>query len=199
MRFLYLLLTLLTINSCSKNTEQRVPEPDTLLIYQELYNQEVGLNDPPLIIDTDQNGKSDLIFSVAITYNPTTGITEKSATVINLAGTYLPIQTGDPTPLLSYGDKIHQQYFTPPQYHWNNAWRTFMASKQLSPITSNDWKGLWVGASHKYIPFLIEWVLGAPNYGWIEISFDTTQEKIILHKCAVSHTNEYNKVVKAGH
>jgi hypothetical protein len=46
------------------------------------------------------------------------------------------------------------------------------------------WEGIIKNVSHKYIPLQLTWK-GEQHVGWIEVSFDSTREKLILHKVAV--------------
>jgi len=197
MKTICYLLTTVILYSCKKDQALPETEPNTLMMYQELGNQEIGVGTSQSI-DIDQNGTNDLFFSITERTNPITGINEYCAIVFNLTGTYFPVKNEDQVPILSLGDKIHKDFFKTPTYKWSPWNTTYLAKKQINLSSTHNWEGPWVGGSHKYIPFFIEWILGSLTYGWIEISFDANRDKIILHRSAVAHINEFNKVVRAG-
>jgi hypothetical protein len=195
---LILLISIGVIISCQKkNTVEEPPHP--VMRYQDFQDQTISLSDPPLFIDIDNNGADNLILSVNVSFNPSTGVTEKRADIICIAGTYIPIMSGTQAPILNYGDKISINEFA--GYSWYNAWRAILASKQLSP-QPGDWIGNWNNKTHKYIPFLLD-PSGIVRYGWIELSFDSATEKITVHKTGIVFPSgivtEYKKPIKAGY
>jgi len=72
-----------------------------------------------------------------------------------------------------------------PQYNWYNASSLMIAEKIVSMNTPPYWNGQWKNADHQYLPFFLE-LSGGNYFGWVEFSFDTNSEKIILHKAAIA-------------
>ncbi|MBO9564747.1 MAG: hypothetical protein J7621_18355, partial [Niastella sp.] len=57
------------------------------------------------------------------------------------------------------------------------------------------WEGAWKQVHHQYLAIQI--VKDNKRYnGWVEVSFDTAGEKLVLHKAAIS--KEAEKAVIAG-
>lgn len=57
------------------------------------------------------------------------------------------------------------------------------------------WAGLWKNATHRFLPVQIK-RNGQFYNGWIEISFDILNEKLVLHRTAIS--TEPGREVRAG-
>lgn len=176
--------------SCKKET---VTTTYPVMKYQDLQNIKVSLNQSSVSIDVDNNGTTDLLFAVGVTFDPITQVTEKQAQLICVVGTFIPIKSNTQSPILNFGDRISTDAF--PGYQWNNAWLSVLARKNLT-LNNSSWTGDWKDASHKYIPFTVEKGASIVYFGWLELSFDATTETITLHKCAISTEN--NKAVKAG-
>jgi hypothetical protein len=76
-------------------------------------------------------------------------------------------------------------------YSWYNASGVVLVQKTIT-MESSFWEGDWKDAFNRFIPIQIN-KRGAKYNGWIEVSFAKSEEKIILHKAAIS--NEANKEV----
>ena len=64
-------------------------------------------------------------------------------------------------------------------------------SLTLPPV----WDGHWKNAAHKFLPYQVV-VNGKRQNGWVELTADIANEKIILHNAAI--TKEPEKIIKAG-
>src|SRR5439155_20250618 len=97
----------------------------------------------------------------------------------------------DESPMLQKGDSIALSH---PGY---NLWEisSIVLAEKIIDNNGNHWEGLWKNADHQYLPVQVE-KNNKLYHGWIELSFDTTREVMILHKSAIS--TEENKTVKAG-
>jgi hypothetical protein len=98
----------------------------------------------------------------------------------------------DQSPVLNRYDLISE---THQGYQWYEISAIVLAEK-ITTMTSVFWEGLWKNASHKYLPVQIK-RNNKLYHGWIELSFDTAAEKLILHRSAIS--TEAGKDVKAGY
>jgi hypothetical protein len=79
-------------------------------------------------------------------------------------------------------------------YTWWEISAIVLAEKIIT-YTESHWEGAWKNADHKYLPVQMK-KQGKLYHGWIELSFNTTEEKLILHRSAIS--KEEDKDVKAG-
>ena len=58
------------------------------------------------------------------------------------------------------------------------------------------WDGIWKRASHHFLPVQVT-RNGKTYNGWMEISFDMSGDKLVLHKAGISTEND--KEIKAGY
>ncbi|HEX7844899.1 MAG TPA: hypothetical protein VF476_03800, partial [Chitinophagaceae bacterium] len=71
----------------------------------------------------------------------------------------------------------------------------FLGEKIIGVNQPVYWQGPWKDVSHKFLAVQI--VKNDLKYnGWIELTFDTANERLILHRAAIS--TEAGKEVKAG-
>jgi hypothetical protein len=105
----------------------------------------------------------------------------------------LPVNSTEQIPVLRHLDSIPLNNFS--GYAWYNA-SSIVLSQKTVPVTSPPyWEGDWKDASHRYVPIQVEKQNGLYN-GWIEVSFSIDNEKLILHKTAIS--KEPNKGIMVG-
>jgi hypothetical protein len=97
----------------------------------------------------------------------------------------------DESPMLNKGDSISKIYNG---YDWWEVSFIVLAEKIIDNNGSR-WDGLWKNADHKYLPIQVE-KNQKLYHGWVELSFNTAEEKLILHKSAIS--TEADRTVKAG-
>jgi hypothetical protein len=98
----------------------------------------------------------------------------------------------DQSPVLNKMDTISKKQ---QGYLW---WQisSIVLAEKISTDSGSSWEGLWKNASHNYLPIQVE-KNGRLYHGWIELSFSTTGEKLVLHRAAIS--SEEEKTVKAGY
>ena len=94
--------------------------------------------------------------------------------------------------MLSRGEEVRAQY---PSYDWYEVSAIVLAEK-ITPVNGEPyWQGPWKNVAHKFLPVMIR-KEDKSYYGWIELSFDTAAEKMILHRVAIC--TEANREVKTG-
>jgi hypothetical protein len=82
-----------------------------------------------------------------------------------------------------------------PAYNWYNAPAILLAQRIELLRGTIYWEGRWKNTKHRFLPFYI--LRNNKRYfGWIELSFNMSAQKVILHQAAVS--TEPDKSVKAG-
>jgi hypothetical protein len=186
-------LLMLLIAACRKpQTENPPAEPKPVMEYRELNNTAVRRNQP-LKIDLNGDGAKDIWFyteDVADTYLEKTYL---KFYALSLTSTSLPMTAADKAPVAEKGRKISDTSF--PGYEWWPISEVTLAQKVTENSGPVYWQGLWKGAIHQFLPFAVT-KSGSLYYGWLELSFDTTAENIILHRFGIS--KEAGKEVLAG-
>lgn len=179
----------LFFSSCQK--ERSVPPaPHPVMHYKDLQNKAVGYSQPASI-DVDDNGVNDFSFGVILVGDPILQRDRLQFLAHSKVNTLLLNNEQDQSPVLQKNDSVSVLY---PGYQWFEISSIVLAEK-ITTMTAVSWDGLWVTASHKYLPLQLK--KGDQFFnGWIELSFDAATEKLILHKAAIS--TEGAKTIKAG-
>lgn len=174
---LILLLGLILI-SCKKDDSADVIQP--AMIYKDM-------NDTAIVFgryasfDIDGDNYKDFGFFTELVGYPGEQVDRKRWLVNAAFTTNLPTSQDEHLPVLNYGDRISDF----PGYNWYNASSVVLAQLKFSNNPPPVWEGPWKNASHRFIPFQLVKPGGLYN-GWIEISFSTDEEKLIIHAAAVS-------------
>lgn len=176
-----------------KKEKLPVPPPaptHPVMTYKDLAGQEVKYLQSQYV-DVDNDGSIDFKFGVLLVGDPVlqrdrVQFYANSGIKRNLLNNQV-----DESPMLNKGDsigKVHNGYI------WWEISSIVLAEKIIDNAGSH-WEGLWKNADHKYLPIQIE-RNNKLYHGWIELSFNTVEEKMILHKAAIS--SEEDKTVAAG-
>jgi hypothetical protein len=185
------------VTSCSKDEipgpSKRPPvgsQPE--MLYTDLNNRELKFQQAQLI-DLNNDGSADIGFSTWYIGDPL----EKEDEVLFFAGSYvhsnLLVDDANGSPAFNLGDAIPVNDY--PGHNWYQVAQVEMALKNTPESGQSYWEGPWKQVSHKYLA--IQVVKDNKRYnGWIEVSFDTAGEKLVLHKAAISKVAE--KAVIAG-
>ena len=97
-------------------------------------------------------------------------------------GTDFPINQNEEIPILPKGHVIaHNSFYN---YNWYEVASIVVAQKVITSDRS-WWEGIWKDQFQQYVPLRIH-KNGKIYYGWVELSFDSLNEKLILHRAAVS-------------
>lgn len=187
---LFLISALMLLAGCKKtasNPITSIPEME----YIHFNNQEVHFNQR-FTVDMNHDGIIDFSAYTLFDGDPVMKADYHQYYFGSAYYTDFPINNKEEVPMLNKGDRIDGKVFT--SYNWYNASDIVMAQKVVTK-TQSRWEGMWKNASHQYLPLRIN-VDEETYYGWIEVSFDSTSEKIILHKAAMCE--EAGKAVKAG-
>lgn len=178
--------------ACDKRPEQPNPgEPHPQMYYKDLKNTEVGYQKGKPI-DLDDDGSTDFLFHVLLLGDPILQRDRMQFYAGSGIGRNLLNDAQDQSPMLSHSDLISS---TMPGYNWWEISAVVMAEKVITN-SGSYWDGIWKNAFHKYLPIQMK-KQGKLYHGWIELSFDTIREKLILHRSAISREEE--KPVKAGY
>ena len=181
--------------ACTKNKPEPTQPPATThpaMTYLNLHDTAVAFN-RAASFDLDGNGEKDVYFSTLLVGDPVYQVDKRQWLVSSSFNANLPVNANEQIPVLRSQDSIPVVNFS--GYSWYNASSILLAQKILSDNQPPYWEGAWKEAFHRFIPIQIIKQDGLYN-GWVEVSFSTAEEKVILHKAAVS--TEANKTIKAG-
>ena len=190
-KFFLFAIPVLFFYSCKKDAI--VPKPSThpVMRYKDLQNAEVAVSYSQSV-DIDNDGTKDFAFSVLLVGDPILQRDRLQFIAHSKIDDNLLNNDEDQSPVLNRYDLISE---THQGYQWYEISAIVLAEK-ITTMTNVFWEGLWKNASHKYLPVQIK-RNNKLYHGWIELSFDTASEKLILHKSAIS--TEAGKDVKAGY
>lgn len=190
------LCCLIILYSCRKNREsqpiQTPPQVFPEMTYINLKDTAVRFNHA-VILDIDNDGTKDIYFTTLLVGDPVLQQDKMQWLVTGAFDTNFPVAANESMPVLRLNDAITVNNM--PGYTWYNASSILLVQKILRIALPPFWEGDWKNVSHRYVPFQLVKPTGIFN-GWVEISFSTDNEKLVLHKAAVC--KELNKDIRAG-
>lgn len=168
-----------------------VPQP--AMDYINLHDSAIEYAKPVTVIDLDGDGFSDLKFGVVLVGDPINQQDKRQFTVSSGIHSMLPVNAIGQVPVMSKDDLIPLDNFD--GYSWWLVSSVLMVQRIENINGDISWVGPWKGAIKKYLPFQMLKNNQRHN-GWIELSVDVAQQKIVLHRLALSKEGE--KQIKAG-
>jgi len=191
-----LLVVAVSLNSCKKDRVIQVPiptDPPVEMIYRDLHEKEIKYAQPATIIDLDEDNTSDIIFFVWLVGDPVMQQDKRQFRVSSGINTNLAVNTAEQVPALLKDDNIPLSNFN--GYSWYKVSSVILVQR-IEDVNGNiSWDGTWQGVTKKYLPFQLLKNNQRFN-GWLELSVDIANEKLVLHRLAISRHAE--KVIKAG-
>lgn len=179
-----------TFISCSKD---ETSAPAAEMTYINLQDKAVKHFEPATLIDLNQDGNTDIIFGTMAVGDPVNQLDKWQYRIGSGIDTRLAVNTQEQVPMMNKGQRIPVQGID--GYTWYEASSIVLMQKNISDKLPVFWSGIWVNANRRFIPVQVK-KAGKKYNGWIELSTDITQEKIILHKAAI--TKEPEKDALAG-
>jgi hypothetical protein len=191
-KYLFIAVVAVSLIACGKEKPLTPPavSPQPVMAYKDLENQEVKYGQYQYV-DLDNDGTRDFLFNVQLVGDPMLQRDRIQFYANSGIKRNLLNNDVDETPMLNKGDSISKRHVG---YNWWEISSIVLAEK-LVYASGSSWEGIWKNADHKYLPIQIE-KNGKLYHGWIEISFSIAEEKLILHKAAIS--TEEDKGIKAG-
>jgi hypothetical protein len=179
--------------SCKKES---VEKPNTLpeldMSYIDLSGKEIGPGQF-IFIDLNNDKRKDVGFSTLLVGDPIEKQDKLQYLVSSDILTSLPVNDEESTRACSKNEVIPIGNFS--DHNWYNASAVVLAQKITLLGGDSFWVGKWKDIQHKYLP--VQVLVNNKRYnGWVELSFNTETQKIILHKAAISRKAEIE--VKAG-
>jgi hypothetical protein len=194
MKIAFHLCGLILLIACNKKppVEKPVAVPSPQMIYKDLHDSAIRFN-RAATFDLDGNGSWDLALTTQLTGDPLAQQDKWQWLANSSFDASLPVSANEQIAVLQKGDEVNAT--NPAEHNWYNASGALLAQKIISMNAPPYWDGLWKDASHCYIAIQIN-KNNDMYYGWIEVSFNTAAEQLILHRSGVSR--EGGKTVKAG-
>ncbi len=189
-RFFILLSSVVLIASCKKDDQP--PADNKPMTYIDLKDSAVAFN-RSAYFDLDGDGQKDILFNTLLVGDAVNKLDKKQWYVTSSFTTNLPVSLSESIPVLNMADSIPVANFN--GYNWYNASSIILAQKITGETGDPYWQGDWKNATHRFIPVQVQKANGVYN-AWVEVSFNTATEKIILHKAAIS--KKAGKAIAAG-
>ena len=191
-RWMIVLFILIHMTVCKKPVVTPPEDTHPLMRYIELADTSIVFG-KGASFDLDGNGSKDVYFVTQLVGDPINQQDKRQWLAGGSFTTYFPVNPTESIPVMRSMDDIPISSFS--GYNWYNAPEILLAQKILSMNIPPYWTGEWKDANHRFIPLQIK-NGNDPYNGWVEVSFSTANEKMILHKAAIS--KEPNKAIKAG-
>ena len=183
---------ILILAACKKEKLIIEPRPPQVL-YTDLSSKVMNIT-TPATVDINGDGISDVWFEIFYTRdnNLKKHVHQFVASASNETKLLMNVQ--QLSPILNHGKGIFN--IQNDGYEWKNPANVELAKRTL---TENDgtitWEGAWKEVEHRYLAVQIT-KNGAVYNGWIELSFDTVKERVVLHRSGVS--KEVGSFIVAG-
>ena len=191
-RFSCLLFAFMLISACSQKDKD--PNPGPVMKYINLNHTEAKKGSPQRL-DLDEDGTKDFTFTAFLVGDPVLKQDRLTFVATSTMDTYLlSIENTETGKRMNGGELVG---LVPPSgFQWFEIALVVLTEKITPQEGPVFWRGDWKDASHHFLAVQIK-KNGSRYNGWVELSMDTTGEKIILHKAAISL--EPNKNVKTGY
>lgn len=187
-----LIASSLLVTACKKSRPERPApvEPLPVMAYSDLHEAKAR-DGAPKVVDIDGDGQNDFLFGVQLVGDPVLQRDRLQFIVRSGLKRNLLNDANDETPVFKKTDAIGKSH---QGFEW---WElsTIVLAEKITRFSGSNWEGGWKNASHDYLAVQLDHG-GKIYHGWIEISFSTVAEELILHRCAISV--EEGKTVKAG-
>lgn len=184
-------MAVLTLAACKKTETVLPQEPHPVMQYLDLQNSTISFGQIKKI-DVNSDGTDDFLVSTLLVGDPILERDRRQYYISSSTESRFLQNANNQSPVLNRGEQIMAHH---PGYNWFKV-TSILLSEKIIPMVGNPfWQGSWKQANHQYLPVQVK-KNGSIFHGWIELSFDTAQEKLTLHKAALS--SEANKTIKAG-
>jgi hypothetical protein len=182
MRIVSILSLLVLVISCRKTCPE-VPVPTSPKMMYSNYNDTAVRFQRFASLDLDSNGRKDIFFNTQLVGDPVLQQDKYQWMVNSSFHTNLAVNNQEHIRIMNKGEEIETANRN--GYSWFNASSILLAQKIISVNQPPFWDGLWKDASHRYIAIQVKRGTSLFN-GWIEISFDSSGERVIVHRAGIS-------------
>jgi hypothetical protein len=169
------------------------PQPVVEMEYTNLNNAEIKYGHPEVSIDLNKDNRADLMFEVMRVGDFINKLDKFNFNILTSITTSVPVNGNEQIPVMLKNALIPLNDFG--GNNWYGASEITLIQKVLFENMTVNWRGNWLTVQRGYLP--VQLFKNSQKYnGWIELTADNANEKLILHRAAVS--KEPNKEIKAG-
>lgn len=191
-QFIYVAVAFLVLVSCRKPVDT-FPLPVDEMDYTDLNNRQIKYNSSSAVIDLNKDNEPDLIFSVLSVGDPVNQVDKRQFRVGSGIYTKLPVNNIEQVPVLSRTDTVFISDFN--GYSWWEISSIILIERTENSAGVITWGGNWKTAAKNYLP--VQVIKNEQRFnGWVELTADIANERIILHRTAISKHPEKN--IRAG-
>ena len=190
------LFLVIIFGSCKKEAglENPSPLPEVEMIYSNLNDVEVKYMKNAVIVDINKDNRADLFFEVLRVGDFINKADKFQFNILTSIYTGVPVNSIEQIPVMQKGALVPLANFT--EYEWYSASEISLFEKVLFENGAVQWHGNWLTVQKGFLPFQLR-INNQRHNGWIEVTADQANERLILHRAAYSMLP--NKDVKAGY
>ena len=179
-------------SSCQKNDSKPNPVDFPRMEIKNLHDAEIAEGQFQLL-DLDQDGTNDIIFNTWLIGDPLDQEDELLFFAGSSTSTSLLVDHNNGSPRFSTGDVISVSGIA--GHDWYAVSQVELALRNTGLTGNPYWELQWKDATHKFLGVQVR-RNGRLYNGWVELSMNAQQSKLILHRMAIS--TEPDRNVKAG-
>jgi hypothetical protein len=185
---IFLVISLMALAACEKpETPTPSPEPPSELRYVDLGDYAVQFGGAPRFVDLDQDGEDDMLFGYRLVGDALYRVDKKQWLAVTDISTRLAVNGVEQSPRLRRQDLLPVEPFG--GYTWYAASSIILVERVEDLASRIQWNGSFRDANRHYLP--VQKVRNGLRYnGWVEISADTSGQRLILHRAAFARTGE---------
>lgn len=192
MKRILLAALVIGLAACEKEPVSNTPAHPQMT-YRDLSATVVNIT-TPAGVDINGDGPSDVWFDIWPTRDEALGRDFHRFTVTPGEGARLLVNAANGTPIIPQGGAI--KLYGENGYEWKAPATADLAKRTLvRGVFAPAWEGAWKDVQHKFLAVQLT-ANGVFYNGWIELSFDTAREKVVLHRSGISR--EAGREVIAG-
>lgn len=188
-RLVIILSFIIVLSSCKKSVDPVTTIPVQEMEVTDLGNRELRYNTGSVVLDLNKDNKIDLVFGVLLVGDPIYMEDKQQFTVVSGIDSKLPVNESEQAPALNRDDTVFLENFR--GYNWFEISSITLIERIQNAAGVITWLGNWKEVSRSYLP--VQVVKNNQRFnGWVEISADISQERLILHRAAISKKAETN-------
>ena len=191
-KFIALCFVIWSLSAC---TDKKVVIPSQPVVEMEYttINKELKYGIPGFTLDLNKDNLNDVVFGVQLVGDPLSQSDKRQFFVAGGFNTYMMFSGNDESPVFTTGEQIALDDSN--KGAWYNAPFALLVERVEHISGTITWNGNWLNVTNKYLAFQLKKNDQRYN-GWIELSIDIPNQKIIVHRSAISKQPE--KIIKAG-
>lgn len=189
----FIIVVVVSLTACRKTPitipTPLQPKPIVEMNYTNLNNREIKYQQSGASIDVNNDNRADLFFGVQLVGDRLYAVDKRQFIVVSSFTSSLAVNINEQIVPLNQSDSIKIDNFN--GSNWYNGSEIILMERNEFATGTILWRGNWVDRGRKYMPFQI-YKNDQRFNGWVELTADKENEKIILHRMAISKEAEKN-------